>query len=34
VDAIEYGLMQHGVRLTDARLERLAPRSERPPARV
>ena len=35
VDAIEYGLLQHGVRLGDALLERSNdPRSERPAARV
>jgi 2-isopropylmalate synthase len=33
VDAIEYGLLQHGVRLSDALLERERP-SARPPARV
>ncbi len=33
VDAIEYGLMRHGVRLSDAILERERP-SERPRARV
>jgi 2-isopropylmalate synthase len=34
VDAIEYGLRQHGVRLGDAELERVTRPSERPPARA
>jgi 2-isopropylmalate synthase len=34
VDGIEYGLMQHGVKLADAKLERAERTSERPAARV
>jgi len=35
IDAIEYGLRQHGVRLEDAELDRPSERpSERPQARV
>jgi 2-isopropylmalate synthase len=34
VDGIEYGLRQHGVTLSEAKLERTGPLSERPAARV
>jgi 2-isopropylmalate synthase len=34
VDAVEYGLRQHGVRLADAELERAERPSERPAARI